>query len=177
MDPIEPVAPSYMEDLKLYQQLVDTCAKDNSKDILPNAGQMHASIAMSKLFDKTSERVRMVVGKFSGEVSNQPNYINSLTQCINRGIKFQVVFLDGRNEDSDAYKALKTAGDNVTFFDANDTLRKQLINNGKPYHFSVFDDNKFRFETDTEGFVAWFSFNDKLNAKSLIKTFDLGIQI
>ena len=176
MDLLEPITPSFMEDLELYQQLVDTCADDNSNEILPNAGKMHASIAMAKLFDKTNEIVRMVVGRFSGEVSNQTNYIESLKQCLSRGVKFQVIFLDERNEDSEAYKILKAADGNVDFFDSNNTLRKHLVKGEKAVHFSVFDDNKFRYETDTENFVAWFSFNDKLNAHSLIKTFNIGIQ-
>ena len=43
-----------MDDLELYRLLVEKKAKEKSADILPNAGEFHAAIAMSQLFDETN---------------------------------------------------------------------------------------------------------------------------
>ncbi len=163
------------EDLELYQQLVDSRAQENSTDILPNAGEKHAAIAMSKLFDKTRESVKMVLGGFIGPVSAQKNYLDSLQKCIDKGVKFQIISLTGFNKTSEAYIILEQAkekGSKIAFKEGSGYLNKLTPSK----HFAVFDDDKFRFETDIDKHVAWFSFNDKANASSLSSIFDLGFK-
>lgn len=165
-----------MEDLKLYQELVDTKAEQDSSDILPNAGDAHAAIVMSKMFEKTLKSVKMVVGSFDGKVSNQANYLEKLEICINKKIPFQIIHLEPINTASKAYKLLKTKkkeGYDITIKTASPALRKTLTkDNGEIVHFAVFDDNKFRFEKDSKNYIALFSFNDKVHAQSLLKVFD-----
>jgi hypothetical protein len=163
------------EDLALYQQLVDSRAMEKSTDILPNAGEKHAAIAMSKLFDTTSESVKMVLGGFVGPVSAQPNYIESLKRCIENKVKFQVISLTGFNKSAEAYLILddaKSRGFDITLQEGSEYLSKVIPSK----HFAIFDNDKFRFETDIDKHVAWFSFNDKANASSLSSIFDLGLK-
>lgn len=159
-----------------YQKLVNLKASKDSTDILANAGQDHAAIAMSKLFDKTETIVKMVVGSFDGAISEKSNYLESLESCINRGVKFEIIFLEPRNTTSTAYNYLlrsKKAGRDITFKDASVGFVKQLTaKDGQEKHFSVYDDNKFRFEKDTKNYLAWFSFNDPDKASQLITIFD-----
>ncbi|WP_128531521.1 hypothetical protein [Mucilaginibacter gilvus] len=163
------------DELKYYQELVDSKAKINSNETLANAGQYHAAIAMSKLLDETKTIARMVVGSFDGRVSNQENYLGSLRSAIEKDVKFQILFLDLPNTNSKAFKMLltaKKAGKPIECKMANNSLIDKLSKEGKVKHFSVFDNNKYRFEKDTENYLAWFSFNDLTNASTLINVFD-----
>jgi len=166
---------SMSEELKLYQQLVNEKAKAKSPDILPNAGHQHAAIAMSKLFDNTEHIAKMVLGSFSGKISDQANYIHSLEKCIDKNVSFEIIFLETPNENSLAYQLLKQKkgnGHNIVFKNASADFKSFLTRDGKPKHFAVFDDDKFRFEKDTEEYLALFSFNDKDNSKYLSTIFD-----
>ena len=160
--------------IRAYQQLVNSKADAKSPEILPNAGKKHAAIAMAKLLEKTTHSAKMVVGSFSGDVCDQPNYLESLQKSIDRNVEFKIIFLDQRNTDATSYKMLleaQKAGKNIQFKDSSISFKNQLSTDGKPKHFAIFDDNKFRFETDTEKFIAWFSFNDEANAKKLSRVF------
>jgi len=86
--------PENPEELRVYQSLVDQKAKEKSSEILPNAGNFHAAIVMSKLFDETTQQVNMVVGSLDGKISDKDNYMSSLENCIERDIPFKVIFLD-----------------------------------------------------------------------------------
>jgi|SRR6185437_15436092 len=167
------------EDLKLYEKLIDEKASTNSVDILPNAGKYHAAIAMSKLFDKTKDRVKMVVGSFDGEISDQGIYLKSLRDCLDRNVKFQILFLNTANKDSQAYSLLsqkKEDGGDITVGTARPDFINQLSKDGSPKHFAVYDDKMFRFEKDTKNYLALFSFNDKTIAQILSDIFDAEFQ-
>jgi len=164
-----------LEDLTLYQQLVDNKADLNSPDLLPNAGELHAAIAMAKLLDKTDKEVKMVLGSFSGAVSDQPNYLKSLENCLDRDVKFKIIFLGKPNKKSKAYKLLlskQETGRDINFANASSSFIKKLTHSDGEKHFSVYDNNKFRFEKDTKKYLAFFSFNDDDKAQALNKIFD-----
>ncbi len=168
-----------LSDIASYQKLVDSMAEQNSAQILPNAGPTHAAIAMAKLFDKTSHIAKLVVASFSGFVCDQPNYIASLKNAIEKGVIFQIIFLSQRNLQSSAYQLLFEAqqkGKNITFKDATPKFVTFLTNGGKTQHFATFDNNKFRYENDTQSFVAFFSFNNIENASFLSNIFDSEFQ-
>ena len=76
---------------------------------------------------------------------------------------------------SNAYQLLKKAEEEnkaVEFMTASSDFKKTLTTSTSIIHFTVFDDNKFRIETDTKNFLAFFSFNDEKNAKALSNVFD-----
>src|ERR1700754_216442 len=151
-----------MDDLELYRQFVDDKATENSSDLLPNAGEFHAAIAMSKLFDKTKDHIRMVVNNFDKKVCDQSNYLGSLEKCIDNNIPIDVIILKDPDLDSKAYKLLlqKQADKKpIKIKRASDSFIKRLSGDGKEKNFSVFDNDKFRFEKDSEKYLAWFSFN------------------
>ena len=167
-----------MSTLEEYKELVNKKADDNSPDILPNAGKDHAAIVMAKMFEKTNHTVDMIVGSFDGKVSNQDDYLDNLKKCVEKGVRFNIIFLDSPNNDSKAYNYLKSKKDNgykISFYQATDEAKERLkkqSNTGDFIHFSVFDEDKFRFEKDTKNYLAWFSFKDELNASALKSTFN-----
>jgi len=162
-------------ELESYEKMIASKAATQSADILANAGPDHAAIAMSKLLTYTDHSVKMVVGSFEGPISNQLIYIEALKYCISKGVKFEIIFLDPPNFDSEAFKILidaKENGRDITFKIADQDLINRLTVDNEPKHFSVYDDNKFRFEKDTKNYFAWFSFNDPIKTAQLKNTFD-----
>lgn len=168
-----------LDDIELYKLYVDAKAHENSSDLLPNAGSQHAAIAMARLFDATKDEVRMIVGSFEGSVSDQPNYIKSIKRCIEENIKFKIILLNEPNANSSAYKLLKlkeSEGKAIIIRRASPSLKQKLTVAGKENHFAVFDKDKFRFENDTEKFLAWFSFKDPETSSKLISMFDSNFE-
>ena len=164
-----------MNDLQLYQELVDKKADENSTNVFPNAGEIHAGIVMAKLFEKTEKSVNMVVGSFDGKVSDQPNYLEKLERCIDSKVSINIIFLQSPNVQSKAYGLLrskKSQGFPITFKSATDEVRQRLSSTKTGLvHFSVFDDNKYRFEKDPNKYLAWVCFNDPQNAARLNSLF------
>lgn len=164
-----------MSDLRAYQELVNTKANEESHELLPNAGEKHAAIVMSKMFDLTKHEVNMIVGSLDGKVSNQTNYMESLIKCVERGIRINMLFLNTPNKSSQALNYLKqkkSEGAPITLKLADQKEMKRYAK--KEIHFSIFDDNKFRYEKDTKNYLAWFCFNNAEIAKSLKSLFKLS---
>lgn len=167
------------DEIKAYQDLVNSMAEKNSTELLPNAGEIHAAIVMSKLFDKTDHTVNMALGSFSGKVSNQDNYLQSLENCINKHVKFRILFLDNPNEESAAYNLLmskKAQNYPIEFSLASPETRARFQKKDKPFHFAVFDSDKYRLEVDTSQHIAWVCFNSPENAAKLNAMFDQVFQ-
>jgi hypothetical protein len=167
-----------LADIVSYREMVNNAADQNSTQILPNAGPIHAAIAMSKLLDKTIHKAKLIVGRFSEIVCDQPNYLNSLKEAIDRNVSFEVIFFKGPN-DSEAYKLLKNsenAGKSVLIKKASEKFVKFLSRENKVTHFATFDDDKFRFENDAEHYVAYFSFNNRFENEFLSQLFDTEFQ-
>jgi hypothetical protein len=171
------IDPIITSDAKIadYVQLVNTKASQKSKELLPNAGAKHAAIAMSKLFDETNYSVRMVVNSFSKTVCDQPIYFNSLKACVEKGVKFRIIHIDDLNDKSETCIYLINAQSqnmDISFHRASNEFKNKLTVDNTIRHFAVFDEDKFRYETDTENYVAFFCFNDPENATILAKAFD-----
>lgn len=165
-----------MEDLTLYQSMIDQKANERSTEVLPNAGESHAAIVMSKMFENTKKSVNMIVGSLDTQVCNQNNYFKELEKCRKKGVDFKVIFLDEPDENSLAYQILKKGvGKNVQMKRASESVKTSLTRlkePDNPIHFSVFDDDKYRYEKDSKKFLALVCFNDKKNAHTLKGFFD-----
>jgi hypothetical protein len=132
---------------------------------------------MAKMFEKTSKSVKMIVGSLEGSVSDQDNYMDNLTACVEKNIPFEIIFLDvtGPNKESKAYKFLRAKqadNKNIVMKLASDEVRKRLVKHDVPIHYSVFDDNKYRYEKNTKRFLALVCFNDTKNAATLTTIFN-----
>ena len=163
-----------MEDLELYELFINEKANERSNELLPNAGEDHAAVAFSQLFKRTSSIVRMVVGSFDGRISDQKKYIESLKDCLDKDVKFKIIFLDEVNKNSEAYNLLlkyENKGQ-VSFAKASEKFKKRLTVDGKEKHFAIFDSDKFRFEKDTSKYIALFGFNNPSECSNLINIFD-----
>jgi len=165
-------------ELLAYAKFISAKASENSSDILANAGEDHAAIAMSNLFDKTQLSVKMVIGCFDGRVSNQEIYKESLKDCLKKeNVKFQIIHLHDLNPESEALAILKEyiPTGQVRIYKSDQSFREKLSKDGSEKHFSIYDDRMCRFEKDSEKFLAWFSFNDLKRTEELKAIFDQGL--
>src|SRR5438445_429594 len=95
-----------MEDLQAYRELIEKKAAQGSRDVLPNACKEHASIVMTQLFKLTNTSINMIVGSFDGSVSNDSEYLQELSNAIDRNVSVSILFLENPNVQSEAYKLL-----------------------------------------------------------------------
>ena len=166
-----------INDLIQYKEMVDRKAASKSTEVLPNSGKEHAAIVMSKMFDLSVKQANMLVGSFDGQISDQTNYLEALKKCIEKGVSFNVLFVDDPNKSSETYKLLlyeKSNGRNINMRNANAEIMALLPKqpDGKPVHFAVFDNTMYRLEKDTKNYIAWFCFNDSEKAEDFNRIFE-----
>lgn len=173
-----------LEDMIKYNERLEDAIRNESL-IVPNEGANHASLMMTKLFEHTRNEVAMVVGGFTGKVSDKPNYLRALSSLLEKGnVRVRVILLDDANEDSKALKLLKDYRDKfalagkqlISIKTANaetkDILKNASIIRDRLVHFSVFDNDKFRFEYDPEDYAAFGSFKNQRKALKLLGDFN-----
>lgn len=162
------------KELDGYEKILKEASIISSDRIFPNSGKEHAAIAMSILFNSTSAKVQLIVEDFCGEVSNNKKYSASLQNCMDKGVKAEVLILNKPNIDSEGYKifynTMKTSPDQVSMKLASEAT-KNLLSARKnvyektgesSYNLALFDNNKYRFEVSPSKFTALLSFNDPI---------------
>jgi len=155
-----------------YQIMINNVAGSNSKDMIPFFGKEQSAIVMAKLFEKAQKEVCMVVGSFSGEISNEPSYLESMKNAIERKVAFRIIFLNEINEKSEAFNLLekmKNCSFNIEIREADPSLNNN-------FHFATADGCMFRLEKDTTHFSGWASFNDEKNTSILQNIFESAFE-
>lgn len=147
--------------------------------LIPNKGRYKATLLMKTLLENTKKEIAMVVGQLNGAISGQQLYIEALKGCIERNIRIRITFLDKPNEESKAYQLLQNyqqKGGDVVFYRANENINKELFkffNNGdKITHFSVFDSNHCRIETNPNDYQGYGIFHNPDMAKELLSFYN-----
>ena len=172
-------------ELKVYVEILNDAIASNSGKVLPNSGENHAAIMMSKFFSVTDKTVNMVVGQFSGKVSNKPTYLNALEKFLQKeDVNVKVLVLEKLNTASLAYNTLleykNQKGKNIRIesatMKAKDHL-KQAFGAKEILHFAVFDNNKYRLEIVPKKYSALGCFNDSDRASQLLSIFNAAFDL
>lgn len=163
------------EELEAYKSLLADAAKGNSTNFIPNSGKEHAAIMMAAMFDYTKKEFKMVVGSFSGDVSSQEIYYDSLKSALEREVTAQVILLENPNFESKVYELLKRYEANQVEIlhgkkETKELISKEIKNNqiDNPAHFALFDNSAFRLELEPRKFSAIGSFNN-VQTNSLLR--------
>ena len=170
-----------------YEIVLNRAMESNSSDLIPNSDENHASLMMTKLLENTTSEFSMIVGNFDGRVSSKPNYLEAMRDCLdNKKVKVKILFLEAPKADSVVYKLLienkatRTDSNDIRFYQAKeetiDYLRAQFDKGKEVPHFSVFDNNKIRYENSPSNFSGWGSFNNEENASMLLNVFATAIK-
>ncbi|MDP1675922.1 MAG: hypothetical protein Q8L88_03575 [Bacteroidota bacterium] len=161
-----------MED---YIGYIKNLAENKLPTIFYNSGPEHASIVMSNIFQNSKDMIRIFAGNFSGEVSQNERYIESLKSYLNRKGKVHIL-LDEYTEDKKPhlFDLLSTYSffnpENIEIKKTNTHVVEEKTK--KKIHFTTGDNCMFRLEEDTDKFLAKGSFNNLELTDKLIKYFD-----
>lgn len=124
-------------ELAQYEQAVKMAIREGSDDLFPNQSQAHAAIVIREFIKAAREYIHVYCGKLSSNVYG--NLLPHIREAEERGVdvKFIVNCESGKEEASELAIFLQE--------------KKQLKNQTQELdvsHFSVFDGQMFRLETD-----------------------------
>ena len=146
--------------------------------VFMNSDEDKALVVLVELFKSAKTIVRIFAANLCQHVGNQKDYIEALSDFIEKGGEVKIL-LNKYNQESalqsDLYKRLayyKSEGKPV--FVKQTTARPYYINDEskKEVHFTIADSKGFRIETDTEKRTARCNFNNPDEAAGVIKFFD-----
>lgn len=157
------------ENLKAYSSFIDKAASDNKPDYIANIGVDYAAAMLSVMFNHAQNEILMIVGRFSGNVSNHKNYYDALMKALNKKVNAKVIVLNPPNEDAQSFKLLKKYHNNfpdrVEIRLGNNDTKNVLLENIQttsqdPAHFAVIDEKNTRLETNPREYAGIGIFND-----------------
>lgn len=170
-------------ELKEYVEYIRGLAQNNKDVVFYNSGEHHAALVMSTIFDNSKD-VRIYAGCFSGEISGQDEYRNSLENFLGRGGKLKVLLeknkLEERKEEPKIFDILRfysivKPGSVQIKKHSNLLVKQDKTKNGEEInevHFTVADGKMYRVEDNINSFSAFGNFNDKKFSEDLIAIFD-----
>lgn len=168
--------------LQRYYDSVKMLADSKSESVFDNEGVPHAVIVLSTIFDKSLRHVRIFANNMDGEIGNEEEYINSISDyLLQRGGALQVIVNSDEylknNVKSKAIEHIKSLPqEKIKFRVAKDSFRKKIKetfdNKGELCFFTVGDSSMYRIETDNKTHRAKCCFNDVHTSEYLINLFD-----
>lgn len=167
--------------LKRYVNYIEGLAKKNSSEQFTNGGVEYASQLMAVLFRYTEKEARVFCQGFKPNLIETEPYWGALQNYLNdKKKKLKVLVETDEYKDGEPRILLqqkKTERGNdgsISIRLINEEDKNNIYNSfsGKPCNFAVFDDNKYRFEYEPNGYRAFGSFNHKENSEKLISLFD-----
>lgn len=179
------------ENLDLRDYAIDLyeAACTNSPQVFANHDSKYAAVALSILFHKTEHKFCLIVDRFKGDISNDIHYISALTDCLERGVKAEILTLKQPNQDSIGFQILnkyrekdksqvKIKVASQKSIDAiRNSMKKGLLNFDETHNLGVFDDNKYRLEYMPSDFKAFVSMNNSKTAAIHRQTFDEAFSV
>lgn len=163
-------------DFEAYDNVIKELADNESSFVFTNSNPRHATIIIANIFRTAKDHIRIFARNLCGEVSNG-EYLIQLESFVKRGKKLTVK-LEEKEEsnNSEAIKLIlnlqKSFPSKISIGVVKDDALKQIKHNSNIYHFTIGDERMYRFETDTENYIAVANFNDEHTCKELIKKFE-----
>jgi hypothetical protein len=164
--------------MKGYKDFVANLARNNENRVFLNSDERHALVVLVEIFKQAKDTVRIFAGNLCEHVGNEPDYIEAVSDFIERGGKIRILLnkADEKSmKSSNLFKRLAFYEDNQ-----NDVVVKKTT--AEPYfmqdgnknyvHFTIADENAYRIETDIENRTAVCNMNNPDIAKAYIAIFD-----
>lgn len=162
-----------------YRNFVASLAAgDGVNRVFLNSDEDKALIVLVELFKSAKTVVRIFAGNLCQHVGNQRDYIEALSDFIERGGEVKILLNKFDREaalQSDLYKRLAYyMAEQKPVYVKQTTARPYYTNDEskKEVHFTIADSKGFRIETDTEKRTARCNFNNPEEAEGVIKFFD-----
>lgn len=165
--------------------MVDFHADFKDDEAIPSEGPEHSTLVFTEMLHKTQKEAFIALGGFTGEISGNDSYLNSILDCLYRDIEISVLIINEPNQNSKAFQVLsqfaKEEPDRVKIYQADDNVRNYLAevfkDKGQICHFAVFDNKMYRFEYDPEKFFAISNFDEPYQNSIFKKIFRKAIDI
>jgi hypothetical protein len=163
-------------DYEAYKARIENLAANKDGMIFFNSGKEHAAIVMSNIFKYSKSSLKILAGDFNGAVCGNADYITQLKSFLNRKGKLEILMDDYNSE-----KINNPFAEVIKFYSFfNKDLVSVKKTNGKlidsetqkPIHLTIGDNDKFRYEYDTNQYSAKCSFNNQTIASTLAGHFD-----
>lgn len=164
--------------MKEYIDYISQLAANKINKEFANCDEAHALEVLIRIFKESQTNVRIFAANLCSDVPNNPKYIETLSDFIERGGTLKILlnnFDTDKIKDSGLMKRLafyQTKNDcilikqtDVKPYFAEDKDKKEV-------HFTIGDDCSYRIETDTIKRTADCNFNNAPSAEPLITFFD-----
>lgn len=169
--------PCKQDEINNYRLFVRRLSETHSDRIFLNSDEDHALAVMETLIRQSQSVLRIFAGNLM-HVGNQPEYIEAISDFVERGGKVKIIL---NKCDDDDIKASNLFRRLAYYMMSNKdiVIKRTKVQpyfksdiNKTPIHFSVGDNNAYRVETDIENRVAECSMNNPTRAKTFIQYFD-----
>ncbi len=166
--------------LQRYADYIRGLAKAKSPQLFTNGGIEYASELMAVLLKNTNREARIFCQGFKPDLITTQPYWDALNEYLKDENKTIRVLVESdeyvQNEPLQLLMTEKAKRNNESVqvkLASHDTIQEIYGKlSGRPCNFAVFDNDKFRFENEPDGYKAFGSFNRQDYAGVLITIFD-----
>lgn len=153
-----------------YRKKVRIAASERSGTLLYNSSLIHAAVLTEALFENADDCVRILSGKLNAHVYGQSGVIEKARLFL-ADPNHRIMVLLESPQDLD-----KKDHPFYTAFESNDDVEFRAMGDSfipPDYHFTVMDDDSYRFEKDKNEPNAIAAFGNKETARNLTEIFDI----
>lgn len=166
--------------LERYAEYIRGLAEAKSPQLFTNGGIEYASELMAVLFENTNREARIFCQGFKPDLITTQPYWDALNEYLKQeGKTIRVLvetneYVQNRPLQLLMAEKAKRNNDSIQVKLASQETIQEIYGklSGRPCNFAVFDDDKFRFENEPDGYKAFGSFNRPDYAEVLIAIFD-----
>lgn len=161
-----------------YLRFISTLSAERMNKTFLNSDKEHAIAVLTQIFKQSQSYLRIFAGSLCSEVSTSFEYVEALSEFLERGGKLDILLNEYNPElakRSNTFKRLAYYISQEKSIRIKATSSKPFLSSDplkKPIHFTVGDENSYRIETDTESRTAECNFNNPDVAKIYLDFFD-----
>lgn len=164
------------QEAKEYREYLEELARDKSSKMFSNGGMEHAVVLYSVLLKHTKMKARFFCEGGMSVIWQHPVFRSALVDALRKDDEFRVYIL--RRHRTDVSPDFSWLPEHLREkIEVRTVTESGLERINEHFHttscnFSVFDNEKFRFEYDVENYKAYGSFNEASVGESMISLFD-----
>ncbi|OGT89435.1 MAG: hypothetical protein A2286_06105 [Gammaproteobacteria bacterium RIFOXYA12_FULL_61_12] len=172
-----------MDHLVEYERLIERLAAERTKQRVPNGLPEHAAVLLKTMFTYANSEIRVYSGDLSEIVFGNPPLLEAVSSFISRANSKLRILLQNAKDDAwlDSHpltvrmRKLAQSGVIHGSFDIRNASGSYA--DADAHHFTVMDQDGYRFELEHEHTKAIANFNEPKVARNLIKAFDEAFEI
>lgn len=167
------------EQILEFASIVEKYAEEMNNGIYSNSGPVHAAIVLGNIFKNTKKSIHAFVEDLNGTVTNHP-YCKRYFDIVINNDDIDVNYILRNNPLNDKKIDKTVINKLISRAKRNPSKTKIFLlkdNDKNLYNdnFTLSDGFAYRYEDDTENYIASFTFNDedRKNSNIIKKIFDI----